>query len=624
MAVNDDRGQRYIVVTNGGNCDHSGCNGVLTTFLLFTIQSQHSVKKYFTKVPKSSVASSSQPNQEANAHHSEIPLPSSQEFDLSTLNYDPGERTPILDYHPNHRDVIRRAYLINGPCQPRLLQHEYPQTNISGSMRRFNSEWFDDVYHDWLEYSVSKDAVYCLYCYLFKGYNTNQGGGEVFSTIGFKSWQKKKNLGKHIGLPNSPHNQSKKKCQDLLRVQQSIHFALEMQFSQFKHAYWVRLSASVDVVRLLITQGLAFRGHDESKSSLSRGNFLQILSWYAKTCDNIRDYVLEHAPQNDQMTSPIIQKDIVRACKIETIKAILEELNGDYFSLLVDESFDVSRKEQMAIVLRYIDRNGFVMERLLDIVHVQDTSALSLKRAIANLLAQHSLSLSYVRGQCYDGASNMQGEFNGLKMLIRQESRSAHSIHCFAHQLQLTLVAVSKKCIQVGKLVVLVSNILNVLGSSFKRMDEFRDSQKERIQEALDLGELTTGRGLNQELGLSRACDTRWGSHFKSFNNFILMFGSILNVLESLVLDARLLDERAKAMGYLEACRTYEVAFMLHLMSDVLAITNELNKCLQKKEQDLANAMLLVEVAKIKLQAYRDEEWDSLIARVSLFNLYQA
>ena len=59
-----------------------------------------------------------------------------------------------------------------------------------------------------------------------------------------------------------------------------------------------------------------------------------------------------------------------------------------------------------------------------------------------------------------------------LKMLIRQESRSAHSIHCFAHQLQLTLVGVSKKCVEVGKLVVLVSNIFNVLGSSFKHMDD--------------------------------------------------------------------------------------------------------------------------------------------------------
>ncbi|KAK4732612.1 hypothetical protein R3W88_025600 [Solanum pinnatisectum] len=212
------------------------------------------------------------------------------------------------------------------------------------------------------------------------------------------------------------------------------------------------------------------------------------------------------------------------------------------------------------------------MERLIDIVHVEDTSASSLKEAIFNLLAQQSLSPSSVRGQCYDGASNMQGEINGLKMLIRRESKLAHSIHCFAHQLQLTLVGVSKKCVEVGKLVVLISNIFNVLGSSM----------------ALDMGELTTGRGLNQQLGLSRACDTRWGSP-------------------------------SKAMGHLEACQTFEIAFMLHLMRDVLVITNELNKCLQKKEQDIANAMLLVEVAKRRLQVLRDDEWDSLIAKVSTF-----
>ncbi|XP_015170388.1 uncharacterized protein [Solanum tuberosum] len=112
------------------------------------------------------------------------------------------------------------------------------------------------------------------------------------------------------------------------------------------------------------------------------------------------------------------------------------------------------------------------------------------------------------------------------------------------------------------------------------------------------MGELTTGRGLNQQLGLLRTCDTRWGSHYKSFNNFIVIFGFIFEVLESLALDARSMDEIAKAMVHLEACQTFEIAFMLHLMRDVLAITNELNKFLQKKEQDIANVMLLVEVAK--------------------------
>nr|XP_009587366.1 zinc finger MYM-type protein 1-like [Nicotiana tomentosiformis] len=297
----------------------------------------------------------------------------------------------------------------------------------------------------------------------------------------------------------------------------------------------------------------------------------------------------------------------------------MDDLNGDSFAMLVDESCDVSRKEQLAIIMRYVNRCGSMVDHFIWIVHVRNTTALCLKKAIVDYLAQHSLSLSYVRGQCYDGASNMQGDLRGLKTLIQQESKSAYSIHWFAHQLQLTLVAVSKKCLEVGELVLFVSNVLNIVGGSFKRMDDLRESQAEKVQEALDMGELETGRGLNQELGLARAVDTRWGSHYKSFKNFISMFGSIIDVLDTIVVDARTLEERAKAKGYLSSCQTFEVAFMLHLMRDVLGITNELNTSLQKKEQDIANAILLVEVAKRRLQKLREEEWDSLIDKVSVF-----
>ncbi|XP_060210506.1 uncharacterized protein LOC132637434 [Lycium barbarum] len=287
----------------------------------------------------------------------------------------------------------------------------------------------------------------------------------------------------------------------------------------------------------------------------------------------------------------------------------MEDLNGDYFSLLVDESCDVSRKEQMAIVLRYVDRWGSVVERFIGIVHVRNTSALCLKEAIVNYLAQHSLSLSNIRGQCYDGASNMQGRLSGLKILIQQESRSAHAIHCFAHQLQLTLVGVSKKCLPVGELVLLVSNVLNVVGGSFKRMDELRESQAEKVQEALDMGEVETSKGLNQELGLARAADTRWGSHYKSFKNFISMFGSITDVLDTIVVDSECVEDSCKATGYLRVCQTFEIAFILHLMRDILAITNEINESLQKKEQYIENAMLLVKVAKKRFQDLREEGW---------------
>ncbi|XP_019251152.1 PREDICTED: uncharacterized protein LOC109230075 [Nicotiana attenuata] len=139
-----------------------------------------------------------------------------------------------------------------------------------------------------------------------------------------------------------------------------------------------------------------------------------------------------------------------------------------------------------------------------------------------------------------------------------------------------------------------------------------------RIEEALRKGELETGKGLNQELGLARAGDTRWGSHYKSFNNFILMFGPIIDVLDAIAVNARF-EEKCKAKGYLKACLTFEIVFMLYLMRTILAITNELSAAFQKKEQDIVNAMLLVGVAKDQLQELRKKGWDSLINEVSKF-----
>ncbi|XP_016581769.1 zinc finger MYM-type protein 1-like [Capsicum annuum] len=196
-----------------------------------------------------------------------------------------------------------------------------------------------------------------------------------------------------------------------MREEQSIEAVFYKLDEKSKNEYRVRLNASIDVVQFLLNQGLALRGHDESESSLNKGNFLKVLSWLADRCDDIKPYVLEKAPKNNKMISHDIQKDIVTACKIETIKAISKDLDGDYFALLVDESRDVSRKEQMTICLRYVEKREFVMETFIGLVHVKDTSVLSLKKAIVDVLAHHSLTLAYVRGQCYDEVSNMKGVF---------------------------------------------------------------------------------------------------------------------------------------------------------------------------------------------------------------------
>jgi hypothetical protein len=49
----------------------------------------------------------------------------------------------------------------------------------------------------------------------------------------------------------------------------------------------------------------------------------------------------------------------------------------------------------------------------------------------------------------------------------------------------------------------------------------------------------------------------------------------------------------------LEKLETFNFIFVLHLMQDVLGFTNELSQDLQKKDQDIENAMALVKVVKL-------------------------
>jgi len=84
-----------------------------------------------------------------------------------------------------------------------------------------------------------------------------------------------------------------------------------------------------------------------------------------------------------------------------------------------------------------VNAKGNVIERFLALVHVRETTADSLKAALFGVLDRHKLSVSRIRGQGYDGASNMRGEFGGLQKKILDENPYAFYVHCFAHQLQL-------------------------------------------------------------------------------------------------------------------------------------------------------------------------------------------
>ncbi|KAL4605598.1 hypothetical protein ACB092_09G041100 [Castanea dentata] len=484
---------------------------------------------------------------------------------------------------PTDPDQIRRHYLQNKPCQP--VDHDFPQSQFGKTKRQFNPVWFKD-YPSWLEYSITKDAAYCLFCYLLRPDIGDQGGGDSFVTEGFRNWKKKEKLQNHVGDHNSAHNIAQRK---------------------------------LDCICFLQRQGLAFRGHDESKDSNNQGNFLELLRFLANHNEEIDKAVLENAPEYHQMTSPDIQKEIANVAAVETINAIIKDIGDSLFAIIVDESHDMSTKEQMAIALRYVDKLGHVNERFLGITHVNNTSAVTLKSAIEEVFNKHSLSISRLRGQGYDGASNMRGELNGLKTLILKDNPSAYYVHCFAHQLQLTLVAIAKNHIQIATFFNLVAKVFNIVGASCKRHDILHEKRNAEVIEALKNNDISTGRGLNQEMSLKRPGDTRWSSHYGALVNIIHMFSSVIDVIETIIEDGLDSDQRAEANILIGLLQTFEFVFDLHLMKGVLGISNELSQALQRKDQDIVNAMKLVDISKQRLQVMRDDGWNSLLEEVSAF-----
>jgi hypothetical protein len=112
---------------------------------------------------------------------SKCPRIQPKEINTTSLERDPGLCLQICEFPINQQDEIQRAYIKAGPYQPVL---DYPFKESGNQRRRFNVLWFD-AHKNWLEYSPSKDAVYCLPCYLFGKKPTGRPGSDAFTVKRF-------------------------------------------------------------------------------------------------------------------------------------------------------------------------------------------------------------------------------------------------------------------------------------------------------------------------------------------------------------------------------------------------------------------------------------------------------
>ncbi|XP_022864430.1 uncharacterized protein LOC111384385, partial [Olea europaea var. sylvestris] len=127
------------------------------------------------------------------------------------------------------------------------------------------------------------------------------------------------------------------------------------------------------------------------------------------------------------------------------------------------------------------------------------------------------------------------------------------------------------------------------------------------------------GKSLNQETTLKRPGDTRWGSHYNSLLNLIIVFSATVDVVEMIATNDTSCGKRGEARILLGSMLTFDFVFSLHLMKKVLGISYEFSESLQRRDEDIVNAMKLVKISKEQLQTMRDNECESFLRTVSCF-----
>ncbi|KAK2649927.1 hypothetical protein Ddye_017416 [Dipteronia dyeriana] len=74
------------------------------------------------------------------------------------------------------------------------------------------------------------------------------------------------------------------------------------------------------------------------------------------------ELVLDKAFKNACYTSPDIQKEILQVFTTRVNNEIRKVIGDVKFCIIVDEAYDESKNEQMAIVLRFVDQDGILRE----------------------------------------------------------------------------------------------------------------------------------------------------------------------------------------------------------------------------------------------------------------------
>ena len=367
-----------------------------------------------------------------------------------------------------------------------------------------------------------------------------------------------------------------------------------------------KLASIFKVVVLCGRQNIALRGHRDNITNLEKdtlstenhGNFWALLNFRVDSGDTVIGEHLATASRNAMYTSSVIQNQLVDVLSDQIRQKILDRVKrAIWYTVIADEVTDVSNKEQLSLVLRYVDPDTvLVREDLISFFECDEgITGSSLAKKITESLESFGLDLGKLRGQSYDGAGNMAGTIRGTAALISAQYPLALYLHCASYALNLTVV----KSLDVTS----VRNMIGVVD----RVSTFFSAHPKR-QRALE-STLAENQPESAVSKLKDLCRTRWVQRIDALNVFQSLHPSIVACMETICSDGQSqwsADSVTDARGIHLAIMTTDFLSALVITNSCLKYLQALTSNLQAEVRDIVESVKEISSVRAALQGVRD------------------
>ncbi|CAF4322626.1 unnamed protein product [Rotaria sp. Silwood2] len=455
-----------------------------------------------------------------------------------------------------------------GPYQPRLSTYpklkrtkkdDNGEISVEVDLRKttsFQARWYVD--YPLIEYSILKDRVYCFVCRLFGHGPGALCGDPAWTTNGLQQWTKMTGkdgkLIKHF--QSNVHISAHQRLQMFKKEDSHVDIQLDKEriFVNHHRQELLKLnryiiSSLLDATKFLARQSLSFRAEVESE-----GNFNQIVSLLRRYNNTIDQWYKDKSTRSYRVTylSNDAQNDFISIIGKAVHDSIINRLNKSLFwSVMVDSTPDISHKDMMSIIVRFVNEDDQAEERLL--------------------------SIHEIKSQSYDGASNMSGEYKGVKTIISKLiGHEVIFVPCCAHRSNKIVEHSTQNSLEVKKFFDLCENIYVFITGSTKRYSVLRDIYSTSMNE--------------DALSVKQSTDTRWSSHYNSIIAIYESFTEIIHVLDELCNDNDKMT-KLEARAIREKLVSYEFYCILLFIKHLMSITNALTTTLQDENLDILLAI---------------------------------